>query len=112
LDGSSEEAVKEWDYQLQNFFNVFNRSPLAKEKNMWAHLVDLYIKLAGMHADYCTKEKKNFVLMKEKKIAATEQVLGKKRIMDDPVDQLMPHFLAANQAMMEKFEFWWPKWLG
>ena len=22
--------------------------------------------------------------------------------MDDPVDQLMPHFLAANQAMMEK----------
>ena len=72
LDGSSEEAVKEWDYQLQNFFNVFNGSLLAKEKNMWARLIDLYIKLAGMHADHCTKEKKNFVLMKEKKIAATE----------------------------------------
>jgi hypothetical protein len=74
LDGSSEEAVKEWDYQLQNFFNVFNGSPLATERNMWARLVDLYIKFAGMHADHCTKEKKNFVLMKEKKIAATEQI--------------------------------------
>ncbi len=102
LDGSSEEAVKEWDYQLQNFFNVFNGSPLATERNMWARLVDIYIKFAGMHADHCTKEKKNFVLMKEKKIAATEQILGEKRIVDDPVDQLMPHFLAANQAMMEK----------
>jgi hypothetical protein len=69
---------------------------------MWARLVDIYIKFAGMHADHCTKEKKNFVLMKEKKIAATEQILGEKRIVDDPVDQLMPHFLAANQAMMEK----------
>ena len=102
LDGSSEEAVKEWDYQLQKIFNVFNGSPLATERNMWARLVDLYIKFAGMHADHCTKEKKNFVLMKEKKIAATEQILGEKRIVDDPVDQLMPHFLAANQAMMEK----------
>jgi len=78
LDGSSEEAVKEWDYQLQNFFNVFNGSPLATERNMWARLVDIYIKFAGMHADHCTKEKKNFVLMKEKKIAATEQILGEK----------------------------------
>jgi len=102
LDGSSEEAVKEWDYQLQKIFNVFNGSPLATERNMWARLVDIYIKFAGMHADHCTKEKKNFVLMKEKKIAATEQILGEKRIVDDPVDQLMPHFLAANQAMMEK----------
>ena len=102
LDGSSEEAVKEWDYQLQKNFNVFNGSPLATERNMWARLVDIYIKFAGMHADHCTKEKKNFVLMKEKKIAATEQILGEKRIVDDPVDQLMPHFLAANQAMMEK----------
>jgi len=102
LDGSSKEAVKEWDYQLQIFFNVFNGSPLATERNMWARLVDIYIKFAGMHADHCTKEKKNFVLMKEKKIAATEQILGEKRIVDDPVDQLMPHFLAANQAMMEK----------
>jgi hypothetical protein len=102
LDGSSEEAVKEWDYQLQNFFNVFNGSPLATERNMWARLVDIYIKFAGMHADHCTKEKKNFVLMKEKKIAATEQILGENQIVDDPVDQLMPHFLAANQAMMEK----------
>jgi hypothetical protein len=102
LDGSSEEAVKEWDYQLQIFFNVFNGSPLATERNMWARLVDIYIKFAGMHADHCTKEKKNFVLMKEKKIAATEQILGENRIVDDPVDQLMPHFLAANQAMMEK----------
>ena len=102
LDGSSEEAVKEWDYQLQNFFNVFNESPLSKKRNMWARLVELYVKFAGMHADHCAKEKKNFVLMEEKKIAATEQILGEKQIMDDPVDQLMPHFLTANQAMIEK----------
>ena len=45
---------------------------------MWAHLVELYVKFAGMHADHCAKEKKNFVLMEEKKIAATEQILGEK----------------------------------
>ena len=50
LDGSSEEAIKEWDYQLQNFFNVFNGSPLAKEKNMWACLVDFYVHKIGRHA--------------------------------------------------------------
>ena len=102
IDGSSEEAVKEWDYQLQNFFNIFNESPLAKEKNMFARLVEIYIKFVGMHADHCAKEKKNFDLMGEKKTEATYQVLGEKRILDNSVDELMPQFLSANQEMIDK----------
>jgi len=75
---------------------------LAKEKNMFARLVEIYIKFVGMHADHCTKEKKNFDLMGEKKTEATYQVLGKKRILDNSVDELMPQFLSANQEMVDK----------
>lgn len=101
LDGSSEEAVKDWDYQLQNFFDIFNASPLAKKTNTFARLLEIYHKLAGMHSDHCAMEKKNFVLMGEKKIEATHQILGEKRLLDDSVDDLMPHFVAANQSMIE-----------
>jgi len=90
LNGSSKEAVKEWDYQLQIFFNVFNGSPLATERNMWARLVDIYIKFAGMHADHCTKEKRICSYEREKK-AATEQILGESElwiVFEGPVSRL------------------------
>ena len=50
-----------------------------------------------MSSDHCGKEKKDFKLMGNKKTAAIEQVLGEKRIHDDSVDELMPHFVHANQ---------------
>jgi len=60
LNGSSKEAVKEWIINCKFFSMSLMESPLATERNMWARLVDIYIKFAGMHADHWYKEKKNF----------------------------------------------------
>ena len=102
LDGSSEQAVKDWDNQLQNIFNVFNNSPLAEENNLFARLIEIYTKVVGMHSDHCAKEKKDFEMMKSKKINAVHQYLGEKEILDNSSDELLPHFLTANAEMIEK----------
>lgn len=62
MDGTSEQAVKEWDEHFENILGYFNESPLAKETNSFGSLVTLYTKLTGMHSDHCAKEKKDFTL--------------------------------------------------
>jgi len=102
LDGSSEQAVKDWDDELQNITDIFNDSPLAQESGSVLRLVEIFVRLTGMSSDHCGKEKKDFKLMGEKKTAAVEQVLGEKRIVDDSTDELMPHFVRANQEMLNE----------
>ncbi|KAF8808386.1 hypothetical protein BYT27DRAFT_7232639 [Phlegmacium glaucopus] len=102
LDGSSEQAMRDWDDQLQKIFDIYNDSPLAKEQSSFTHLINVYSKLAGMHADHCAKEKKDYDLMGKKKTEAVHQVLGKRRIIDDTNDKLMPLFLSAHKEMVEK----------
>lgn len=102
LDGSSEQAIKDWDNQLQNIFTYFNNSPLAKEKNLFAHLIEVYTKVVGMHSDHCGKERKNWELMKQKKIHAVHHVLGEKQVLNDSTGELLPYFLAADKKMIEK----------
>ncbi|KAF8956376.1 hypothetical protein BDZ97DRAFT_1907224 [Flammula alnicola] len=97
LDGS-----RDWDDQLQNIFNIFNDSPLAKETNSFARLIETYTKLVGMHSDHCSNEKKDFELMKKKKINATHQLLGENCIAEESTDDLLPHFIDANTKMIEK----------
>ncbi|KAF8806328.1 hypothetical protein BYT27DRAFT_7103258, partial [Phlegmacium glaucopus] len=71
LDGSSEQAMRDWDDQLQKIFDIYNDSPLAKEQivtqSSFTSLINVYSKLAGMHADHCAKEKKDYELMGKKK---------------------------------------------
>ncbi|KDR70414.1 hypothetical protein GALMADRAFT_214510 [Galerina marginata CBS 339.88] len=102
LDGSSEQAVKDWDDQLENIFTYFNNSPLAEEQNVFARLVETYTRVVGMHSDHCAKEKKDWELMKQKKIHAVHHLLGEKRVLNDSNDDLVPYFLAANDEMVEK----------
>ncbi|KAF8805252.1 hypothetical protein BYT27DRAFT_7019940, partial [Phlegmacium glaucopus] len=102
LDGSSEQAMRDWDDQLQKIFDIYNDSPLAKEQSSFTRLINVYSKLAGMHADHCAKEKKDYDLMGKKKTEAVHQVLGKRRIIDDTNEELMPFFLSAHKEMVEK----------
>ncbi|KAF8804815.1 hypothetical protein BYT27DRAFT_7234469 [Phlegmacium glaucopus] len=103
LDGSSEQAMRDWDDQLQKIFDIYNDSPLAKEQSSFTCLINVYSKLAGMHADHCAKEKKDYYeLMGKKKTEAVHQVLGKRRIIDDTNEELMPFFLSAHKEMVEK----------
>ena len=98
LDGSSEQAINDWNDELQNIADIFNDSPLAQESDNFLRLVEIFVKLS----DHCGKEKKDFKLMEIKKTAAIEQVLGEKCILDDSVDELMPHFTHANQEMLKE----------
>jgi len=102
LDGSSEQAVNDWDDELQNIADIFDVSPLAQESYNFLQLVEIFVRLTGMSSDHCGKEKKDFKLMGEKKTAAVEQVLGKKQIIDDSTDELMPHYVHENQEMLKK----------
>ena len=102
LDGSSEQAVKDWDDQLQNIFTYFNNSPLAEEKNLFARLIEVYTKIVGMHSDHCAKEKKDWELMKQKKTHAVHHILGENRVLNDLTAELVPHFLVANEEMIKK----------
>ncbi|KAF8800758.1 hypothetical protein BYT27DRAFT_7235975 [Phlegmacium glaucopus] len=101
LDGSSEQVMRDWDDQLQKIFDIYNDSPLAKEQSSFTCLINVYSKLAGMHADHCAKEKKDYDLMGKKKTEAVHQVLGKRRIIDDTNEELMPFFLSAHKEMVE-----------
>ena len=58
LDGSSEQAMQDWDNQLQNIVDIANKSPFAKKNDVFARLIETYAKLVRMHSDHCAKEKK------------------------------------------------------
>ncbi|HYT40755.1 MAG TPA: hypothetical protein VEP90_00285, partial [Methylomirabilota bacterium] len=62
-DGSSEEAIADWQKLLQGIVDIYNRSPFGKRTGGFLHIIDLLIKLAGMHSDHCAKEKKDARLM-------------------------------------------------
>ena len=58
VDGTSEQAIKDWDETLKKIIRIFNNSPLAHRTGHMLHLVDIFVKLLGMHTDHCAKEKK------------------------------------------------------
>jgi len=64
-------------------------------------VIDISIKLVGMYSDHCSKEKKYFEGMKAKKTAAIHQTLGEKEILDKSTEELLPHFLEANDQMIK-----------
>jgi len=101
LDGSSAESLKDYDKILKTVVDLFNRSPFGKRSGNLLRVVDVLVKLVGMHSDHCNKEKKDFEGMREKKMDAVHQTLGEKEILDKPTQELLPHFLAANSQMIE-----------
>jgi hypothetical protein len=101
LDGSSVESLKDYDTILKTVVDLFNRSPFGKRTGNLLHVVDILIKLVGMHSDHCNKEKKDFEGMKAKKTNAIHQTLGEKEILDKSTEELLPHFLEANNQMIK-----------
>src|SRR6266487_457431 len=49
LDGSSEQSVKEWKEVLNDIASIFNDSPLAKREGPMLRVIDIFLKLSGMH---------------------------------------------------------------
>jgi len=62
-DGSSEEAVADWENAIKKIVVLYNNSPLGKRSGGVLKFIDLLIKLAGMNTDHCSKEKKDARLL-------------------------------------------------
>ncbi|KAF8804555.1 hypothetical protein BYT27DRAFT_7259036 [Phlegmacium glaucopus] len=75
-DGSSKEAIADWENILKKIIDLYNESPLGKRSGILLKYVDLLIKLAGMNTDHCSKEKKDARLLEELKAWAVDQHLG------------------------------------
>ena len=89
------------DKCLGNIVDIYNRSPFGKRTGNFQRTVDILLKLCGMHSDHCKKEKKDAQLMEQKKMDATFQVFGEKEILESSNQELLPHFLEANNNMIQ-----------
>jgi hypothetical protein len=58
LDGSSEQAMKEWDKCLNSIADLYNRSPFGKINGNFLTVIEILIKLVGLHSDHGAREKK------------------------------------------------------
>ena len=102
LGGSSEESVKAWKNLLGNIADIYNKSPLGKHAGHFLRVVDIFVKLARMHSDHCSKEKKDVHLLEREKMMATNQSLGEDQIVERSNQELLSHFLEAQERMIEQ----------
>ena len=99
LDGSSEESIKSWKELLGNIANIYNASPFGKREGHLLRVIDIFVKLNGMHTDHCAKEKKDVRLLEQEKILAVYQSLGEDQITERSNEELIPFFLEAQKSM-------------
>ena len=100
-DGSSEESVKDWQELLTDIVDLYGRSPFGKRQGNLLRVVDILIKLAGMHSDHCAKEKKDAHLIEILKADAIDQVLGEKKMLEKTEAELRLLLEAAENQMIK-----------
>src|SRR3954463_5322735 len=64
-------------------------------------VVDIFIKLTGMHSDHCAKEKKDAQLLEKEKTRATYQSLGENEILEKSNEELLPHIIETRKEMIK-----------
>ncbi len=58
-DGSSKEAIADWQTTITEILDLYNRSPFGKRSGgTLVGLVDILIKLTGMNTDHCARRKR------------------------------------------------------
>src|SRR5579859_293401 len=101
LDGSSEQSIKSWKKLLGDITEIYNQSPLAKRTGCLLQVMEIFIKLAGMITDHCSKEKKDAHFLEKEKMSATYQSLGENEILNKMNQELLPHFLESRKKMIK-----------
>ena len=101
LDGSSEQSIKSWKELLGGISDVYNQSPLAKQRGNLLQVIDIFVKLNGMMSDHCAKEKKDAQLLQQEKLLATYQSLGEDEMLNKSNQELLPSFMEARRKMID-----------
>ena len=101
-DGSSEEAVADWERTIKKIVELYNNSPLGKRSGGLLKFIDLLIKLTGMNTDHCSKEKKDARLLEALKAWAVDQHLGEEKMLEMTFEEIRDYFKKAEQKMIRK----------
>jgi hypothetical protein len=101
-DGSSEQAIADWENNLKNIADLYNKSPLGKRSGGLLKFIDLLIKLAGMSSDHCLKGKKDARLLEALKAWAVDQHLGEEKMLEMTLEEIRDYFKKAEEEMIRK----------
>ena len=101
-DGSSEEAIADWENTIKKIVDLYNNSPLGKRSGGLLKFIDLLIKLAGMNTDHCSKEKKDARLLEALKAWAVDQHLGEEKMLEMTLEEVREYFKQAEEKMIRK----------
>jgi len=101
-DGSSKEAIADWQTTITEILDLYNRSPFGKRSGgTLIGLVDILIKLTGMNTDHCAKEKKDAYEMEELKKWAVNQHLGEEAILEKSLQEIYGLQMDAQRKMIQ-----------
>ncbi|KAJ7877146.1 hypothetical protein B0H13DRAFT_1631869 [Mycena leptocephala] len=97
LDHTSAKAVESWKTRLDDFIDLFNRSPLAQRLAKKYSVREFLKILKGMNGDHASVEKGTAMGIKDLKIEAAIQDLGEAALGGKAFMELV-HYLAAWNA--------------
>jgi hypothetical protein len=101
-DGSSKEAIADWQSTITEILDLYNRSPFGKRSGgSLIGLVDILVKLTGMNTDHCAKEKKDAAEMEELKKWAVNQHLGEEAMLEKSIQEIFELQIAAQRKMIQ-----------
>jgi hypothetical protein len=101
-DGSSKEAIADWQTTITEILDLYNRSPFGKRSGgSLIGLVDILIKLTGMNTDHCAKEKKDAYEMEELKKWAVNQHLGEEAMLEKSLQEIYRLQMDAQRKMTQ-----------
>jgi hypothetical protein len=101
-DGSSKEAIADWQITISEILDLYNRSPFGKRSGgSLIGLVDILVKLTGMNTDHCSKEKKDASEMKKLKEWAVNQHLGEEAMLEKSLHEIYELQMGAQRKMIQ-----------
>ena len=101
-DGSSKEAIADWQTTVTEILDLYNHSPFGKRSGgSLIGLVDILIKLTGMNTDHCAKEKKDAYVMEELKKWAVNQHLGEGTMLEKSLQEIYRLQMDAQRKMTQ-----------
>ncbi len=101
-DGSSKEAIADWQTTITEILDLYNRSPFGKRSGgNLIELVDILVKLTGMNTDHCAKEKKDAYEMEKLKKWAVNQRLGEEAMLEKSLQEIYELQMRAQRKMVQ-----------